>query len=140
MSNLIIAGIRQFGLAPDGADLRDLEATIERLTKERDLANERLDLELDEYAKDAHRAKDKATIEWLTRERDWQAKEAATAWDTCEERRLEGHAWFLELTKVREALEKIANNEFAEHEYADLRDAMDFARAALSAKPDEPQP
>lgn len=28
---IIIAGIRQFGLAPDGSDLRDLEAAIDRL-------------------------------------------------------------------------------------------------------------
>jgi hypothetical protein len=31
-TKVIIAGIRQFGLAPDGSDLRDLEAAIERLT------------------------------------------------------------------------------------------------------------
>lgn len=34
----IIAGIRQFGLAPDGSDLRDLEAVYEALERE----NERL--------------------------------------------------------------------------------------------------
>lgn len=28
---IIIAGIRQFGLAPDGSDLRDLEAAIARM-------------------------------------------------------------------------------------------------------------
>lgn len=30
---VIIAGIRQFGLAPDGSDLRDLEAAIDRLRR-----------------------------------------------------------------------------------------------------------
>lgn len=30
MSSIILAGIRQFGLAPDGSDLRDLAAALER--------------------------------------------------------------------------------------------------------------
>jgi hypothetical protein len=43
-------------------EILTLLATIERLTKERDLANERLDLELDEYAKDAHLASLRAEL------------------------------------------------------------------------------
>lgn len=35
---VILAGIHRFGLAADGADLRDLDATIARLTRERDEA------------------------------------------------------------------------------------------------------
>ena len=40
MVNVIIEGIKQFGLAPDGSDLRDLAAAIERLTRERDEARD----------------------------------------------------------------------------------------------------
>lgn len=35
---VILAGIKRFGLAPDGSDLRDLEAAIRRLIEQRNAA------------------------------------------------------------------------------------------------------
>jgi hypothetical protein len=81
-----------------------------------------------------------ATIERLT-------KENAAAWDKCEERRLEGHAWFMELAKAREALthyenglQILASTFYKDDQHQDfVRHILASApskRAALSPKPE----